>query len=116
MSAGRAWFFEVVRSSWELVARGEALAGEAAARVTLASIHATASATRAATLLFEAGGSAALDAASPLARAWRDVHALAKHAAVSPLGYERAAAGLLATDADPDPDADGDAAADAASR
>ena len=53
------------------------------------------SAARAATLLFEAGGAASLDAGSPLARTWRDVHALPKHVAVSPLGYEAAAAGLL---------------------
>jgi len=95
VSAARAWFFEVARSSWDTVANGDALDGESAARVSLASIHAANSAARAATLLFEAGGSASLDAASPLARAWRDVHALTKHVAVSPLGYEAAAAGLL---------------------
>ncbi len=95
VSAARAWFFEVARSSWDTVAGGEPLAREEAARVSLASIHAATSAARAATLLFEAGGSAALEAGSPLARAWRDVHALTKHVAVSPLGYEAAAAGLL---------------------
>ncbi len=99
VSAARAWFYEVARSSWDTVAGGEPLEGEGAARVSLASIHAAASAARAATLLFEAGGSASLDAGSPLARAWRDVHALAKHAAVSPLGYEAAAAGLLGDEA-----------------
>ena len=98
VSAARAWFFEVARSSWDTVVEGDALAEEEAARVSLASIHAANSAARAATLLFEAGGSAALDAGSPLARAWRDVHALTKHVAVSPLGYEAAAAGLLETD------------------
>ncbi len=95
VSAARAWFFEVARSSWDTVAAGDALGREEASRVSLASIHAANSAARAATLLFEAGGSAALDASSPLARAWRDVHALTKHVAVSPLGYEAAAAGLL---------------------
>ena len=95
VSSARAWFFEVARSSWDTVVRGDALEGEEAARVALASIHAANSAARAATLLFEAGGSASLDAGSPLARAWRDVHALTKHVAVSPLGYEAAAAGLL---------------------
>ena len=95
VSAARAWFFEVAQSSWDTVVRGDSLAGEEAARVSLACIHAANSAARAATLLFEAGGSASLDAGSPLARAWRDVHALTKHVAVSPLGYEAAAAGLL---------------------
>ena len=95
VSAARAWFFEVARSNWATVAAGEPLAREEAARVSLASIHAATSAARAATVLFEAGGSAALEAGSPLARAWRDVHALTKHVAVSPLGYEAAAAGLL---------------------
>ncbi len=95
VSAARAWFFEVARSTWEAVAGGASLEREEAARVSLASIHAANSAARAATLLFEAGGSASLDAGSPLARAWRDVHALTKHVAVSPLGYEAAAAGLL---------------------
>ncbi len=95
VSAARAWFFEVARSSWDTVAAGDALGREEASRVSLASIHAANSAARATTLLFEAGGSAALDASSPLARAWRDVHALTKHVAVSPLGYEAAAAGLL---------------------
>ncbi len=95
VSAARAWFFEVAQSSWDGVVGGAPLEGEAAARVSLASIHAAASAARAATLLFEAAGSASLAAASPLARAWRDVHALTKHVAVSPLGYEAAAAGLL---------------------
>ena len=98
VSAARAWFFEVARSSWDAVVEGDALADEEAARVSLASIHAASSAARAATLLFEAGGSASLDAGSPLARAWRDIHALTKHVAVSPLGYEAAAAGLLDTD------------------
>ena len=98
VSAARAWFFEVARSSWDTVVEGDALEDEEAARVSLASIHAATSAARAATLLFEAGGSASLDAGSPLARAWRDVHALSKHVAVSPLGYEAAAAGLLDTD------------------
>ena len=97
VSAARAWFFEVARSTWDTVVEGGALEDEAAARVSLASIHAATSAARAATLLFEAGGSASLDAGSPLARAWRDVHALTKHVAVSPLGYEAAAAGLLDT-------------------
>ena len=95
VSAARAWFYDVARSSWDTVVRGDPLEGEEAARVALASIHAANSAARAATLLFEAGGSASLDAGSPLARAWRDVHALTKHVAVSPLGYEAAAAGLL---------------------
>ncbi|MCY3887559.1 MAG: acyl-CoA dehydrogenase family protein [Chloroflexi bacterium] len=95
VSAARAWFFEVARSSWDTVVAGGALEPEEASRVSLASIHAANSAARAAMLLFEAGGSAALDAGSPLARAWRDVHALTKHVAVSPLGYEAAAAGLL---------------------
>ena len=95
VSAARAWFFEVARSSWDTVAAGDALGREEASRVSLASIHAANSAARATTLLFEAGGSAALDVSSPLARAWRDVHALTKHVAVSPLGYEAAAAGLL---------------------
>ena len=95
MSAARAWFYEVARSSWDTVVGGDPLEGEEAARVSLACIHAANSAARAATLLFEAGGSASLDAGSPLARAWRDVHALTKHVAVSPLGYEVAAAGLL---------------------
>ena len=98
VSAARAWFFEVARSSWDTVVEHDALADEEASRVSLASIHAANSAARAATLLFEAGGSASLDAGSPLARAWRDVHALTKHVAVSPLGYEAAAAGLLDTD------------------
>lgn len=95
VSAARAWFFEVARSSWDTVAGGGDLDRDEAARVSLASIHAANSAARAATLLFEAGGSASLEAGSPLARAWRDVHALTKHVAVSPLGYEAAAAGLL---------------------
>lgn len=99
VSAARAWFFEVARSSWDTVVRGDSLDGEEAARVSLACIHAANSAARAATLLFEAGGSASLDAGSPLARAWRDVHALTKHVAVSPLGYEAAAAGLLDSEA-----------------
>ncbi len=95
LSAARAWFYQVAQSSWDTVVGGDPLEGEEAARVALASIHAANSAARAATLLFEAGGSASLDAGSPLARAWRDVHALTKHVAVSPLGYEVAAAGLL---------------------
>ena len=95
VSAARAWFFEVAKSSWDTVVAGDALDREQASRVSLASIHAANSAARAATLLFEAGGSASLDAGSPLARTWRDVHALTKHVAVSPLGYEAAAAGLL---------------------
>lgn len=97
VSAARAWFFEIARSSWDTVVEGDALKDGDASRVSLASIHAANSAARAATLLFEAGGSASLDAGSPLARAWRDVHALTKHVAVSPLGYEAAAAGLLDT-------------------
>ena len=99
VSAARAWFFEVARSSWDVVTGGDALDAEGSARVSLASIHAANSAARAATLLFEAGGSASLDAGSALARAWRDVHALTKHVAVSPLGYEAAAAGLLDAEA-----------------
>ena len=88
VSSARAWFYEVARSSWETVVRGDPLAVDEAARVALASTHATASAARACQLLYEAAGSASLAAGSPLARAWRDVHALTQHAAVSPLGYE----------------------------
>ena len=95
VSSARAWFYEVARSSWETVVRGDALSVDEAARVALASTHATASAARACQLLYEAAGSASLAAGSPLARAWRDVHALTQHAAVSPLGYGTAAAGLL---------------------
>ena len=95
VSSARAWFYEVARSSWETVVRGDALSVAEAARVALASTHATASAARACQLLYEAAGSASLAAGSPLARAWRDVHALTQHAAVSPLGYGTAAAGLL---------------------
>jgi alkylation response protein AidB-like acyl-CoA dehydrogenase len=95
VSAARAWFRETIAAAWQAVQDCGAISDAQAAAVSLAAMHAGASAARATDLLWEVAGARQLYRESELGRCWRDVHAVAQHPTMNPEGLERAGAGLL---------------------
>jgi alkylation response protein AidB-like acyl-CoA dehydrogenase len=95
LRAGRSLLYETVASTWVLLEGGGALDAGDEAEVTLAAVQATRLAVRAVDLLYELAGSDPLYLESALGRSWRDVHAVAQHAALSPAAYEEAGGTLL---------------------
>jgi alkylation response protein AidB-like acyl-CoA dehydrogenase len=99
LASARTWFYDVAREAWAVVRRGRTLDEREAADVRLASIHAGRASARAADLVFEMARTSVIRDGDELGRAWRDVHVVRQHAALSPTGLgER---GLRATPARP---------------
>jgi alkylation response protein AidB-like acyl-CoA dehydrogenase len=93
--AARSAFLAITSEAWDVVAGGGTLDARGQAMVKLASIHAATSACRAADLVCEVAGTGQLRMDEPLGRCWRDVHAVSRHALLSPAGMEAAGAVLL---------------------
>ncbi len=100
LESSRAWLRATVEDAWE-AARSDGtipVAGRAALR--LAATEATARATKAVDLMYEAGGGTSIYATSPLQRCFRDVHVVTQHAMVASSTYELTGRLLLGLDTD----------------
>lgn len=85
LQSAKALFYQVAEAAWQAVCRGNTPGSDALEDVRLASVHASRSAARAADLVFELSRTSVVRDGDPLGRAWRDVHVVRQHAALSPL-------------------------------
>lgn len=90
LGAGAALLREAVADIWDTVQANDTLSIAQRARLRLAASHAAVCATRAVDLMHAAGGATANFSASPLQRAFRDVHAATGHVLIAPIHYEAA--------------------------
>jgi alkylation response protein AidB-like acyl-CoA dehydrogenase len=74
------------------VCAGQELSLTQRARLRLASVHASTSATAAVDLMYAAGGASSIFTSNPLGRAFRDVHAASQHVLNQAANYSSTAA------------------------
>lgn len=98
LRSGRAFLYETVAESWEVVMAGGRLSWQQKALLWLASTQATAAASQAVDLMFSTGGATSVYATSPLERCLRDIRTAAQHVCVTPTNYELAGQALLGFD------------------
>lgn len=90
LGAGGALLREALADIWATVQPGDRLSVAQRARLRLAASHAAICAARAVDLMYAAGGASANFSASPLQRAFRDVHAATGHVLIAPIHLEAA--------------------------
>jgi alkylation response protein AidB-like acyl-CoA dehydrogenase len=88
LESARAYRDRVLAAAWQSVAEGDGLSLEQRARLRLAGVNAGESAARAVDLMFGAGGTTAIEDASPLSRSFRDLHVVTNSVNLLPLQYE----------------------------
>jgi alkylation response protein AidB-like acyl-CoA dehydrogenase len=98
LSSGRAFLYEALGETWQVVSSGHVLSPAQRARLWLASTHAASSAKQAAELMFDAGGSASPYTSSGLERCVRDIHAACQHVTLAQPNYEMAGQVFLGAD------------------
>jgi indole-3-acetate monooxygenase len=87
LGAAQAYRAAVTRDIWDTVEAGEQPTLEQQARCRLAATYAVDSAMQAVDLMYRAGGTTSLERPHPLARCWRDVHAVGQSASLHPEWY-----------------------------
>ena len=87
LGAAQAYRTAVTRDIWETVEAGRQPTFEQQARCRLAATYSVDSALEAVDLMYRAGGTTSLERAHPLARCWRDVHAVGQTASLHPEWY-----------------------------
>ena len=90
LRSGRAFFYEAVRSTWEMMAAGEEVSEEQGALIRLACARAAQSCAEAVDTVYTLGGASSIYATSRLDRCFRDIHTITQHIGVQPAWYERA--------------------------
>lgn len=90
VAAGRDTLYASVDEFWQCLSRGDEPSLELRRRLRLSAAFATEAAAGAVGILFEAGGSSALQRTNPLQRCFRDIHAVAHHRVVSASIFETA--------------------------
>jgi alkylation response protein AidB-like acyl-CoA dehydrogenase len=85
LDSASAWFYAAADGAWDAVCAGETLDDAATETVRLASVHAAQASARAADLVFGLSRTSVIRDGDPLGRAWRDVHVVRQHAALSPI-------------------------------
>jgi alkylation response protein AidB-like acyl-CoA dehydrogenase len=100
LESSRAWLRAVVDEAWETARSSGAIPVAQRSALRLAATEATARATHAVDLMYDAGGGTSIYATSPLQRCFRDVHVVTQHAMVASSTYELTGRLLLGLDTD----------------
>jgi alkylation response protein AidB-like acyl-CoA dehydrogenase len=95
LESARAYRAALVASIWARLTAGQPVEVPLRARIRLAGTHTVTSALQAVDLMFHAGGTSAIDEASPLSHCFRDIHVLAQNMNVVPRFYEHVGRTLL---------------------
>jgi alkylation response protein AidB-like acyl-CoA dehydrogenase len=98
LRSARAFFYETLGETWQVVSAGHALDVKQRAMLWLASTHVAIAAKQATELMFSAGGSASPYTSGGLERCLRDIHAAGQHVTIAPANYEMAGQAFLGAD------------------
>jgi alkylation response protein AidB-like acyl-CoA dehydrogenase len=98
VESARAYRAAIVADVWTTAEAGKPIDVQQRARMRLAGTSATENAVRAVDLMFSAGGTTAIEDASPLSHCFRDVHVVAQNINVLPTFFEHAGRVLLDLD------------------
>jgi alkylation response protein AidB-like acyl-CoA dehydrogenase len=86
--SARALFYETADAFWDTLTSGREISDEQRALGGLAVVNAVTACAQAVDLMHSAGGASSVYATSKLERAFRDIHTLTQHAAVSQNSYD----------------------------
>ena len=100
LRSGRAFLYETLDETWQVVTAGDTLSVKQRAMLWLASTQATVAATQAVELMFSAGGSTSVYTSSPLERCLRDIRTAGQHVCVVPSNFEMVGQALLGFEMD----------------
>jgi hypothetical protein len=95
LTHSRAGIFALAAQAWDCAASDRPLLPERRAAITAGCIEAVARLRRGAAELVALAGMTAIQMGHPLARAWRDLQALAAHVSVSPRALADSGGALL---------------------
>jgi alkylation response protein AidB-like acyl-CoA dehydrogenase len=98
LESARAYRDRLVDEAWRTTAAGGSLSLEQRARIRLAGTNCVESACRAVDLMYNAGGTSAIEESSALARCFRDVHVVSQSINVTTRNYEHAGRVFLGLD------------------
>jgi indole-3-acetate monooxygenase len=101
LAAARQFQIAVSREVWDTVDRGGRATLDQQARCRLAAAYAAECALQVMELMYRAGGTTSLERTHPIARCWRDVHAVGQTASLQPEWY--ALTGKVSLGLDPGP-------------
>ncbi len=87
LNAAREGFYAAVGRAWMTTLAGQPVPAEQSDALRHAAVYASQTAVRASDRLFAYAGMSPLPVASPLGRAWRDLHTVSQHVLLSPLGW-----------------------------
>ena len=88
LSAGRAYLFDVLRSTWETAKNGSRISTEQRMQLQLASTYAIQSAARTVRIVHELAGLTAIRESNSIQRHFRDIHVITQHAFTSTDRYQ----------------------------
>ena len=100
LRSARAFLLATIDELWQSARSRRAVSIEQRAVLRLAATQATIASAQAVDLMYNAGGSTSIYAASPLQRCFRDVHVVTQHTMVAPATYELIGRVLLGLPAD----------------
>jgi indole-3-acetate monooxygenase len=98
LRAGRAFVYESLADSWEVVCRGDSLSWERRCLLWLSATQAATQALQAVDIVYRAGGASSVYVSTRLERCLRDIRTASQHLQVMPTNYEVAGRFFLGAD------------------